>query len=419
MLEKRILTKRFNKYDGLDIKKYIELGGFEALKKALQTEPESIIKEVKQSRLTGRGGANFPTHIKMTSMQKQTGEKYVVCNADEGEPGNFKDRYLMENDPYQLIEGMAISARAIGARKGYIYIRGEYNNSIERLKRAIEQAKQEKYLGTNILDTHFDFDIKIRRGAGAYVCGEEFALIESIEGHAGRTRTKPPFPTEEGIFKKPTLINNVETFSNLCEIVLNGGKAYSQIGSDYASGTKLISLSGNVKHKGLFEVPYGTTIREVITELGGGTVGDIPIQFVQIGGACGPIIPPRLLHMDIDNEAFEIFDAKMGAGAIIVVDENVDLFDIVLKNTEFFLHESCGKCAPCREGHFQMVKILERFVDYKATKKDYQSLKTLAEVIHDTTLCGLGQTSTTSVISTMAYFDDVYQKRIEQSKEVK
>jgi NADH-quinone oxidoreductase subunit F len=419
MLEKRLLTKRFDKYDGLNIKTYQTLEGYEALKKAFNMSKEDIIKEVKMSRLTGRGGANFPTHIKMTSMLNETGEKFVVCNADEGEPGNFKDRYLMENDPYQLIEGMTISAYAIDAHKGYIYIRGEYNEAINRLQKAIERAYMNKTLGKHILDTDFSFDLEIRRGAGAYVCGEEFALIESIEGHAGRTRVKPPFPTQEGIFKHPTLINNVETFSTLCEIVLNGGKAYSQIGSNYASGTKLISLSGNVKHKGLFEVPYGTTIMDVITECGGGTNGDIPIQMVQIGGACGPIIPPRLLHMDIDNEAFEIFDAKMGAGAIIVIDENYDLFEIVLKNMQFFLHESCGKCAPCREGHFQMVKILERFVDYKATKKDYQSLKTLAEVIHDTTLCGLGQTSTTSVISTMTYFDEVYQKRIEQSKDVK
>ncbi|MCF7925527.1 MAG: NADH-quinone oxidoreductase subunit F [Candidatus Izimaplasma sp.] len=414
MLEKRILTQRFNKYDGLSIRQYIDLDGFKALEKAFSMSSQQIIEEIKLSQLTGRGGAGFPTYIKMQAMLNETRDKYLVCNADEGEPGHFKDRHLIEKDPYQLIEGMVISAYAVGANKGYIYVRGEYNNAIQQLEKTIKIATTKGYLGNHICDSDFSFELVVRRGAGAYVCGEEFALMESIEGKPGRTRVKPPFPTEKGIFDYPTLINNVETFCNLPTIIEHGGEHYSTIGSNHAKGTKLICLSGNVKHKGLYEVPYGTSINDVISELGGGTANDIPIQMVQIGGACGPIIPPRLLNMDIDNEAFEIFDAKMGAGAIIVIDENYDLFEIVLRNMQFFLHESCGKCAPCREGHIQIVKLLQKFVNYQATHKDYVSLQSLAEVIHTTTLCGLGQTSPTSVISTMTYFKEAYDKRINQ-----
>jgi NADH-quinone oxidoreductase subunit F len=416
MLEKRILTKRFNQIDPLDIEAFIQLSGYKNLRKALVMEPSKIINEVKYSKITGRGGAGFPTHIKMQSMLTQNGEKYVVCNADEGEPGNFKDRMLLENDPHQVIEGMVISAYAIGAEKGFIYIRGEYDKAIQIMKKAIVDAREKGYLGANIQNSDFSFDLEVRRGAGAYVCGEEFALMESIEGKPGRTRVKPPFPTEVGVFNKPTLINNVETFCNLPYIVEKGGHHYASIGSKYATGTKLISLSGNVNNKGLFEVPYGTTIREVIYDLGNGMKNDIPLKMVQLGGACGPIIPPSLIDMDIDNERFEIFDAKMGAGAIIVMGENFDLFEIILKNMEFFTHESCGKCTPCREGHIQIINLLKKFVEYKATMKDYLSLKSLAEVIHTTTLCGLGQTSPTSIISTMEFFDEEYKKRIKLSK---
>ena len=286
------------------------------------------------------------------------------------------------------------------------------------MKKTLETARQHEFLGDNIFNTGMSFDIEIRRGAGAYVCGEEFALIESIEGKPGRTRVKPPFPSQCGVFNQPTLINNVETFCNLPYIIEIGGKAYSETGSDYASGTKLISLSGNVKNKGLFEVPFGRTIREVIDTLGGGTTEGREIKMVQLGGACGAIIPPSLLDMDIDNERFEIFDSKMGAGAIIVIDDSHDMFDIILRNMEFFLHESCGKCTPCREGHVQIVNLVKKFVNYEATEKDYLSLASLASVIHETTLCGLGQTSPTSIISTMEFFKEEYDKRIDANKEV-
>ena len=417
MIERKELTKRFGKIDPMLITDYLQTNGYKMLKKALGMTRDEILEEITLSRITGRGGAGFPVSIKMKSFAKETGVKYVVCNADEGEPGNFKDRYLMENDPHQIIEGMLISAYATKASRGIIYIRGEYQKAIKIMKHTIVEARNHNFLGNDIFDSNFSFDIEVRRGAGAYVCGEEFALIESIEGKPGRTRVKPPFPSQKGVYDLPTLINNVETFCNLPFILRIGGSEFNEIGSDYASGTKLISLSGNVINKGLYEVPYGRTIREVITTLGGGVPKGHKIKMVQLGGACGAIIPPSLLDMDIDNEKFEIFDSKMGAGAIIVVDERQDLFDIMLRNMEFFNHESCGKCTPCREGHPQIVNLIKKFVDYKATNKDYQSLASLASVIHETTLCGLGQTSPTSILSTMEFFPEEYTKRIEESFE--
>ena len=391
------------------------LEGYSIFKKALDMTQEEILEEITLSRITGRGGANFPTSLKMKSFYKETGLKYIVCNADEGEPGNFKDRYMMEKDPHQILEGMLISAYATNASKGFIYIRGEYNKSINIMRKTIEEARNNGYLGVNILDSNFSFDLEIRRGAGAYVCGEEFALIESLEGKPGRTRVKPPYPSEKGVYDYPTLINNVETFCNLPFILRIGGQAYSDIGSDFASGTKLISLSGNVIKKGLYEVPFGRSIREVIEVLGQGVPKGKKLKMVQLGGACGAIIPPQYLDMDIDNERFEMFDSKMGAGAIIVIDDSHDLFDIILKNMEFFLHESCGRCTPCREGHLQVVNLVKKFVDYTATMKDYNSLKSLVSVIHETTLCGLGQTSPTSIISTMEFFNEEYMNRIAES----
>ncbi|QMS85491.1 complex I 51 kDa subunit family protein [Candidatus Xianfuyuplasma coldseepsis] len=416
MVERRELTKRFDQINPEQIQDFLALDGFSMLEKALKMTPSEVRDEIRASRLTGRGGAGFLTSIKMDSFAAETGKKYIVCNADEGEPGNFKDRYLMEKDPFQVIEGMCISAYATGAQEGFIYIRGEYQTSIKRIQNAIDESRKHHYLGTHILQSAFSFDITIRQGAGAYVCGEEFALIESLEGKPGRTRVKPPYPAQEGYFSYPTLINNVETFCNLPFIVRIGGDAYRQIGSDFASGTKLISLSGNVKHKGLYEVPYGTTIRDVIFKLGGGTPNHRAIKMVQLGGACGAIIPDELLDMDIDNERFQIFDSKMGAGAIIVMDDSHDLFDIIHRNMEFFAHESCGKCTPCREGHIQLVKLIEKFIINEASQKDYDTLRSLAQVIHDTTLCGLGQTSPTCILSTMEFFPEEYNRRIAYRK---
>ncbi len=414
MLEKKMISKRFGKINPLSIDDFIQFDGYKNLKKALSMEKTDIIEEVQHAYLRGRGGAGFPAAIKMMGLAKETSkEKYVICNADEGEPGNFKDRYLMENDPHQLIEGMVIVAYATNATKGFIYVRGEYQKSISLLKWSIDEAKKKGFLGNNILKSGFNFDIEVRSGAGSYVCGEEFALIESIEGNPGRTRVKPPFPTSVGVYGKPTLINNVETFSTIPTIVEIGGKAFAKIGTPSSTGTKLISLSGNVKNKGVYEIPFGVTLRDVIFELGGGVEHDRKIKMVQLGGACGPIIPEYMLDMMIDYERFEEFDSKTGAGAIIVMDERFDIFDILLKIVKFFAHESCGKCTPCREGHIQLENLIMKFIERKATEKDMLSLESLARVIHQASLCGLGQTSPTAIISSLRYFRDDYVDRIE------
>ena len=416
MLEKKVLTKRFGVVNPLSIKDYIENDGYKDLRKALQMDKILIIEEVEKSKLRGRGGAGFPVHIKMMGLAKETGDiKYIVNNADEGEPGNFKDRVLLENDPHQTIEGMIISAYATGASKGFIYIRGEYNRAISIVKWAVDQARDMGFLGENILDSGFDFDIEVRTGAGAYVVGEEFALLESIEGKSGRTRVKPPFPTEKGLFGKPTLINNVETFCNLPVIIEHGGKAFAKTGTKSSTGTKLISLSGNINNPGVYEVPFGVTLRDVIDQLGGGVPEARKLKMVQLGGACGPIIPEFMLDMKIDYDRFEEFESKTGAGAIIVMDDRHNLFEILLRIVEFFGHESCGKCTPCREGHVQLERLVKRFLHRESTPKDLLSLESLARVMHQTSLCGLGQSSPISLISTLGYFRDEYHDRIEFS----
>ncbi len=415
-MEMNLLTKRFGLIDPLSIDEYIKYNGYEMLKKAVLMKKEIIIDEISKSRLSGRGGAGFPTSYKMKSFASETGDKYIVCNADEGEPGNFKDRMLMENDPHQIIEGMTIAAYATGATKGIIYIRGEYTNAQNIMRHTIKESLNKGMIGKNILNANFDFDIVVRSGAGSYVCGEEFALIESLEGKPGRTRVKPPFPTTKGIYNKPTLLNNVETFVNIPLIMNIGGEEYAKIGNSKSTGTKLISLSGNVKNKGLFEVPYGTTLKDVIYKLGNGIVNDNKIKMVQLGGASGVIIPPELLKMEIDNEGFDGFNSKIGAGAIIVIDERFDLFKILLKTMKFFTHESCGKCTPCREGNIQLEMIIKKFIDYKATKEDLISLESLSLVMQQTSLCGLGQASPTAIVSSMKYFPNEFSNRIIESK---
>ncbi len=414
MLEKKLITARFDKINPLSIDDYVEHGGYEALSFALGMERVDIIEEVKKSQLRGRGGAAFPTHIKMMGVAKEEDEpRYVVCNADEGEPGNFKDRYLMENDPHQLIEGMIITAYAVRANKGFIYIRGEYDKPHSVLQWAIDEARKKGYLGKNILDSGFNFDIEIRSGAGSYVCGEEFALIESLEGKPGRTRVKPPFPTQEGLFQKPTMLSNVETFANLPHIVDMGGEKFAEIGTESSKGTKIISLSGNVKKPGIYEIPFGVPIRDVIEQLGEGTPADRKVKMVQLGGASGPIIPEYMTDLTIDFDRFENFDSKTGAGAVIVMDDRFDVFDILLRISEFFEHESCGKCTPCREGNLQLLKLVEKFVDRQSSEKDLANIESLARVMHQTSLCGLGQSAPTALLSTLQYFRNDFVDRIE------
>ncbi len=412
MIQMKVVSNRFGKVNPLSIDSYIKYDGYQALEKAITMHPTKIIEEIEKSKIRGRGGAGFPAHIKVRALANASGKKFIVCNADEGEPGNFKDRMLMENDPHSIIEGIVILAYATGANKGYIYIRGEYQNAIKIIKSTIQAAEEKGFLGENILNKGFDFNLEVRSGAGSYVVGEEFSMIESIEGKPGRSRTKPPFPTERGIHGYPTLINNVETFANFPYIILNGGAEFCKVGTPSSTGTKLISLSGNVKNKGLYEVPFGTSIRDVIFQLGKGVKNNRPIKMVQLGGASGPIIPEYMLDMAIDFDRFENFDSKTGTGAIIVMDDRFDLFDILLIDMKFFVHQSCGKCAPCREGHIQVVNLLNKFKNHRANEKDLMSLENLAHVIQQTSLCGLGQTSMTAIISSLRYFRDDYFARV-------
>lgn len=411
-IERKLLTERFGKIDPLCIDDYINYGGYDALKKAVKMSPEKIIQSVKDSGLRGRGGAGFPTGLKMESVQKAQGqEKYLICNADEGEPGNFKDRYLMENDPHQIIEGMVISALAVGAHKGYIFIRGEYTRPIYILKHAIKGAIQKRYLGQNILGSGHDFDIELFTGAGSYVCGEEFALMLCIEGNPGRSTFKPPFPTTQGLYNKPTQINNVETFTNIPHIVLDGPEAFAAIGTETSKGTKLVSLCGNVRARGLYEVPFGVTFREIIEGLGRGCSGG-GIKMVQLGGASGSCIPKNMLGLKLDYKEMEDNDLTFGSGAVIVMDDHNDVLDIVRNTLEFFRHESCGKCTPCREGIEHLIILLERFIAGVATNKDLKLLEVLVDTIRQTSICGLGQSAPTSLRTTLKFFRQEYTSRI-------
>lgn len=416
MLEHKLITKHIGKIDPLSIASYMMFHGYKMLRKALRLGGEKIIEQIEIAQLRGRGGAGFPMVIKLKSVAAQTNRpKYLICNADEGEPGNFKDRYLLENNPHQIIEGIIITAFATGVEKGFVYLRGEYEQAYNILSTAIDAAYKKGFLGQDILKKGFSFDLEIRRGAGSYVCGEEFALIESIEGKAGRTRVKPPFPTTVGVFNKPTLINNVETFATIPTIIEIGGKAFAAIGTESSRGTKLISLSGNIRRKGVYEVPFGVSLRDIIKTLGGGVEKGRKIKMVQLSGACGPIIPEYMLDLIMDFERFEIFESKTGAGAIIVIDDRFDMFEILLRIGEFFAHESCGKCTPCREGNLQLNKLLEKFHKYQASEHDLTLLETLTRTMHQTSLCGLGQTSATAIISTLHYFRHEYIHRIEKS----
>lgn len=408
-----VLTKRCGKIDPESIDDYISAGGYKALEKALKMTPGEVVGDVKASSLRGRGGAGFPTGVKMEAVLNSEGStKYLVCNADEGEPGNFKDRYLLENDPHQLLEGMITCAYAIGADQGYIYIRGEYDKAIGIIGNAIEQAKEKGMLGNGILGSDFNFDIRIHSGAGAYVCGEEFALIESLEGKMGRPRNKPPFPTVSGIYNKPTLINNVETFSNIPFIISEGPAEFKSIGTPTSSGTRLISLSGNVNRRGVYEVPFGVTIRDIIFNLGGGIPDNRKISMVQLGGASGPIIPEAILGIKLDYKVLEDYGFSMGSGAVTVIDDRYEMFDILRIIMRFFKRESCGKCTPCREGNRQILRILNRFVTSTATEEDLKLLATISSTMIQTSFCGLGQAAPTAVLSTMKYFKHEYESRI-------
>ncbi|MBN2559072.1 MAG: SLBB domain-containing protein [Clostridia bacterium] len=410
---RKLLTKRFGEINPGSIDDYISRGGYDSLRKALAMSGGDIINEIKNSGLKGRGGAAFPTGLKMQAVKEAGGSpKYIICNADEGEPGNFKDRYLMENDPHQLIEGIIICAYATGIKHGYIFIRGEYARAAAMVEKALEQARIRGFLGDNILDAGFDFDIDVYTGAGSYVCGEEFALLVTIEGKSGRATYKPPFPTTCGLYNKPTQINNVETFCNIPHIIEMGGAEFSKIGTDSSKGTKLVCLSGNVVRPGLYEVVFGTSIKDIIYGLGGGIPNNREIKMIQLGGASGPVIPSDMSDLPLDYASMRENDLNFGSGAIIVMDERINVLDILKRIIGFFHHESCGKCTPCREGLAQTLILLDRFIEGVAVEKDLALLGILIETMSEASICGLGQAAPTAIKKVLQYFPEEFQSRI-------
>ena len=410
--QKRIALKNCGVIDPENVDEYIAFDGYKALEQVLtKMTPDEVIDVVSKSGLRGRGGAGFPTGKKWSFTKMAQGEqKYVVCNADEGDPGAFMDRSILEGDPHAVLEAMTIAGFAVGANQGYIYVRAEYPIAVQRLKIAIKQAREYGLLGSNIFDTGFKFDIDIRLGAGAFVCGEETALLESIEGKRGQPRQKPPFPANEGLFGKPTLINNVETYANITKIILNGAKWYSSIGTETSKGTKVFALGGNVNNVGLVEVPMGTTLREIVYDIGGGIPNGREFKAAQTGGPSGGCIPKEHLDTPIDYESLSAIGSMMGSGGLIVMDDTKCMVNLAKFYLEFTVKESCGKCTPCRIGTKRMHEILEKLCSGKGTEEDIQKLEKLANNIKKASVCGLGQTAPNPVLSTLKYFRDEFEE---------
>ena len=412
--QKRIALKNCGIIDPENIDEYIAFDGYKALEKVLfEMTPETVIKEVLDSGLRGRGGAGFPTGKKWEFTRIAKGDqKYVVCNADEGDPGAFMDRSILEGDPHCVVEAMMIAGYAIGANKGYIYVRAEYPIAVHRFQTAIDQAREYGILGKNIFGTDFEFDLEIRLGAGAFVCGEETALLESIEGKSGRPRLKPPFPANAGLWMKPTLINNVETYANITKIILNGAKWYSSIGTETSKGTKVFALGGNVVNVGLVEVPMGTTLREIVFDIGGGIPNGRKFKAAQTGGPSGGCIPEQNLDTPIDYESLGQIGSMMGSGGLIVMDDSKCMVNLAKFYLGFTVDESCGKCTPCRVGTKRMLEMLEKITEGKGEDGDIEKLESLAQTIKRTSVCGLGQTAPNPVLSTIHYFRDEYEEHI-------
>jgi NADH-quinone oxidoreductase subunit F len=404
--------------DPTKIEDYFAIGGYTALAKTLATmKPEQVIAEVKKSGLRGRGGAGFPAGLKWEICRKQKGdEKYIICNADEGDPGAYMDRSLLEGNPHCVIEGMVIGAYAIGAKQGIIYVRTEYPLAIENLKVALDQAKKAGLIDENILGSGFNFDITIARGAGAFVCGEETALIASIEGRIGEPRQRPPFPGEKGLWKKPTNINNVETWGTIPIVINHGAEKFASIGTAGSKGTKIFSLVGKVRNTGLVEVPMGITLKEVIYDIGGGIPEDKAFKAVQTGGPSGGCMPKDLLNLKIDYEGLTSAGSMMGSGGMIVMDENTCMVDVAKYFLNFLRDESCGKCFSCREGTQRMYEIVSDITEGKGKESDIVFLKEVAQMVKDASMCGLGQTAANPVLSTLRYFEDEYMAHIKNKK---
>jgi len=416
--QKRIALKNCGIIDPENIDEYIAFDGYKALEKVLLTmTQDEVIKEISDSGLRGRGGAGFPTGKKWEFAKiAQGNQKYVVCNADEGDPGAFMDRSILEGDPHCIIEAMMIAGYAIGANKGYIYVRAEYPIAVHRFQTAINQAKEYGILGENIFGTDFEFDLEIRLGAGAFVCGEETALLESIEGRRGQPRLKPPFPANSGLWGKPTLINNVETYANITKIILNGARWYSSIGTPKSKGTKVFALGGNVNNVGLVEVPMGTTLREIVFDIGGGIPDGKGFKAAQTGGPSGGCIPAEHLDTPIDYESLNAIGSMMGSGGLIVMDDSKCMVNIAKFYLGFTVDESCGKCTPCRIGTKRMLEILDRITKGEGISEDIEKLERLSNTIKMTSICGLGQTAPNPVLSTLKYFKSEYIAHIEEKK---
>lgn len=416
--QKRIALKNCGIIDPEEIDEYIAFDGYKALEQVLtKMTPDEVINEVSESGLRGRGGAGFPTGKKwLFTKQAEGDQKYVVCNADEGDPGAFMDRSILEGDPHSVLEAMEIAGYSIGADKGYIYVRAEYPIAVQRLQVAIDQARDYGLLGKNIFGTDFSFDIEIRLGAGAFVCGEETALLESIEGRRGQPRVKPPYPANSGLWGKPTLINNVETYANITRIILNGAKWYASIGTEKSKGTKVFALGGNVNNIGLVEVPMGTTLREIVFDIGGGIPNGREFKAAQTGGPSGGCIPKEHLDTPIDYESLSSIGSMMGSGGLIVMDDSKCMVNIAKFYLDFTVSESCGKCTPCRIGTKRMLEILERMCEGTAEEDDLYKLEKLALNIKKSAICGLGQTAPNPVLSTLKYFRDEYMEHIKYKK---
>jgi bidirectional [NiFe] hydrogenase diaphorase subunit len=414
-----IVLENCGQIDPERIESYIAAGGYQALHRVLhEMTPAAVVDEITRRGLRGRGGAGYPTGLKWATVAKAAGErKFLVCNGDEGDPGAFMDRSVLESDPHRVLEGMAIAAYAVGASQGYAYVRGEYPLAIRRLEIAIRQARKHGLLGSQIFESSFDFKVDIRIGAGAFVCGEETALMASIEGRRGSPRPRPPYPAERGLWGCPTLINNVETFANITPIIRNGAEWYAGIGAEKSKGTKVFALAGKIANTGLIEVPMGTTLRAIVEDLGGGAPDGGTVKAVQTGGPSGGCIPAALFDTPVDYDSLAQVGSIMGSGGMIVMDGATNMVDIAHYFMEFCRDESCGKCIPCRVGTVQMHRLLEKIRAGVATQQDLDRLKELCQLVKETSLCGLGQSAPNPVLSTLRYFPEEYEALLRKYSE--
>jgi len=417
--QEKVVLKNAGHIDPEDITEYMARGGYLALEKALKTmTPQEVVEEIKKSGLRGRGGGGFSTGLKWEFAAKvpTVDEKFIICNGDEGDPGAYMDRSILEGDPHAVIEGMMIAAYAIGATAGWFYVRAEYPLAVERLQKAIQACKKNRLLGNNIMGTNFSFNVDIRLGAGAFVCGEETALIHSIEGARGTPRPRPPYPVNKGLWGKPSCVNNVETLANVSKILLKGADWFASFGTETSKGTKVFALTGQVQHSGLIEVPMGTTINEIVNEIGGGVPQGKTLKAVQTGGPSGGVIPAKYLDMPVCYEELKKLGSIMGSGGMIVIDDSSDMVALAKFYLDFTVDESCGKCAPCRIGGKQMLTLLDKINRGRGKKKDLELLKQIAFAMQKASLCGLGQTAPNPVLSTLRFYEEEYTNKLLDGK---